>query len=168
MKKLILVLVFAVAAFAQRGPGPQGHSAPAPQHGAPQQQQHYNAPLPQQPQFHGPAMNGWNRFGQPGIQPMRPPQHPPFRPPIIIQRPIVVRPYYNYGYYPWSTYYDWGYWPYYPMFFDNGVMTYRQPQPCKKETLKDANKVKHQILICVQSDGTTQVIDANTMTAAPK
>jgi hypothetical protein len=43
---------------------------------------------------------------------------------------------------------------------------YRQPQPCKKETLKDSNGVKHQILVCVQPDGTIQTVDANTLIPA--
>lgn len=171
MKKLILVLVFAVtAAFAQRGPAQ--HSAPAPHQGPPPHQ--FTQPMPQQRPMAAPVpQQGWSRFGQPG-QPgnqfQRPfPGRPPMRPPIVIQRPIYVHPYLGFGYYSWGMYYDWGFWPYYPWYYGpSGAMVYKQPQPCKKEKLKDSDGKKHEVLVCVQPDGSTQVVaDANTLVPAP-
>jgi hypothetical protein len=155
MKKLLLVLfVSAVAAIAQ-GRG---------QHGPAHSQQ---PPAPQQ-RFTPPQSN-WQRFGQPGFQrPM------PVRPPIVVQRPIVInrptyiRPYVRFGMYDWSFYYRWGYWPYYPWSYGpENVIVYQTPQPCKKEKLKDSEGKKHEVLVCMQPDGTTKVVaDANNLVPA--
>jgi hypothetical protein len=75
-----------------------------------------------------------------------------------------VQPSFGYGYgYPY--YYDWYGWrPYY-----GGTIIVSQPQPCKKEKLKDSNGKKHEILVCRQPDGKFAVVaDADQMKLAPE
>jgi hypothetical protein len=152
MKKLLLLLMLsAVTAFAQ-GRG---------QHGGPHQ-----AP----PHIAAPQSNGWQRFGQPTYQ------RPTWRPPVVVQRPVIVqRPIYigpsiRFGMYNWGSYYGWGFWPYYPWSYGpNNVVIYEAPQPCKKEKLKDSDGRKHEVLVCMQPDGTTKVVaDANALVPAQK
>lgn len=156
MKKLILFLVFAVAAFAQRG---GQHSAPAAPHsfGAPT---HFSQPAPQAQQH----FSGVQRFGQPGGEWHR----LPVRPPVVIVRPGFG----FYGGFGWNNYYGMGFWPYYYPYTVYGpsyVIAPNQAVPCKKETLKDSDGKKHQVLVCVQPDGSYKVVaDANTMVAVPQ
>ncbi len=150
MKKLLLILFVSAVAFAQ-GRG-RGHEQQTPQHQVPQQQ-HWSPPA-----------SNWQRFGQPEWH----------RPPVVVRRPIVerpvyVHPYIRFGMYDWNFYYGWGYWPYYPWFYgSNGEVVYQNnPQPCKKEKLKDSQGKKHEVLICLQPDGTTKVVaDADSLVRA--
>jgi len=79
---------------------------------------------------------------------------PPPRPPVVIYHSSPsVHFGFNYGYYYGPYGYYWGY-PYYY------VPT--APNPCKKETLKDSNNVKHDVLVCREPDGSFKVVaDAN-------
>jgi len=153
MKKLILLLVFAVAAFAQRG----GHAPAAPHFNVPAQ--HYSTP-----QHYAPAAQGWHRFGEPSGA-----VRFPVRPPVVIVRPGFG----FYGGFGWNYYFGLGFWPYYyPYPYDiygtGVVVPAYQAQPCKKETLKDSNGQKHQVLVCVQSDGSMKVVADADMIAVPK
>ena len=169
MKKLFVLLIFAaVSAFAQHGGhGGVGHSGSF-GGGAPQRSMaapHYSAPQAQR-------SNGWSRFGQPGYG--RPMSAGRFvRPPLVIVRPGFGGYYGGYG---WNYYFGMGFWPYYYSYPYNyygpygvNTMPAYQAQPCKKESLKDSTGAKHDILLCVQSDGSMKVVaDADAMTAVPK
>ena len=196
MKKLILFLTFAMIAFAQRGGGgsashsaPPSAPAPAAPHfsmPAPPPQQHFSTPAPQ-PRFASPQQNSpqnsrqnWNRFGQPGPGP-RPGPGQPGRPPIRPRPPVVIvhpgnNEYYGFG--GWNYYFDLGFWPYYypyPWYYYGpygiDIAPAYQAQPCMKKTLKGSNGLKHDILVCVQPDGTMRVVadsDATKMIPVPK
>ena len=171
MKKLLVLLlfVFAVSAFAQRG----GSRSAGPSASTPRSA----APAMRTPASPGPAP----RFSQaPTFRPNYRPMPLPVRPmPRLGRPPIVIRPgYYGgyyYGYYGglgWNYYLGLGFFPYYyPYYYElNGNYDqYRTPpQPCKKETLKDSNGKKHDVLVCVQPDGSMKVVaDANLMIPVP-
>ena len=69
------------------------------------------------------------------------------RPPIVVVRPAPI---YGYGWYPYG--YPYGYYP------TVIIGTKSADVPCKKETLKDTDGNKHDVLICKQPDGSFQVV----------
>jgi|ERR1035441_2053154 hypothetical protein len=147
MRKLILVLVFAVAAFAQRG----GHSSIRVGHtGIPMQHS-------ESVQRGWPVTHGYYR-------PIR-----PVGPIVVVVRPGLSNYYSGYG---WNYYFGLGYWPYY---YENSVygpggitVPAYQALPCKKESLKDSSGSKHDVLICVQPDSSIKVVADGDMLAVPK
>ena len=155
MKKLIVFLIFAVAAFAQRG-GARGGSAPTP---------HFSQ-QPAQVQMHQAAPQFGAQHVPERPMPVRPfPGPRPFPGRPIFSHPVIVSPFYaGFG---WNYYYGMGFWPYYPWFYGPSGIEYSQPQPCKKEKLKDSEGKKHEVLVCVQPDGSYKVVaDANTFVPA--
>jgi hypothetical protein len=134
MKTLVLFLGLVVIAFAQRGGSQPSHSQPAPQ----VSQQH--STQISQPRYQYPQVRGNPGFGRPW------------------RYPIIIHPGYfpgYYGGYNWNYYYGMGFWPYY--YYPNWGTSYVY-RPCKKETLKNSDGKKHQVLVCVQPDGTMKVI----------
>ncbi len=72
-----------------------------------------------------------------------------YRPrPVVVVRPYYFpQPYYGAYYNPW-IYYGTVY-PVAPA----------QPNPCHKEKLKDSNGIKHEILVCKNTDGSFTIVD---------
>jgi len=102
---------------------------------------------------------------------------PPRMRPVPVRLPhVVVAPPMRYANPYWrssNVYFDFSFHPYYPWYYGpGGVVVVRNdqpPVPCKKETLKDSNGKKHDVLVCRQPDGSMKVVaDADQLVPADK
>lgn len=143
MKKLILLLVFSVVAFAQHYGG--GHAVSSSHFAG--SSVHVTAPVVRE---RGAAVAvrgnyGWRHFGGPAWR-----------------RP-VIGPYRGCGW-GWGVGLDWGWYnPYYDPYWW-ALYNYTVPpvavedHPCVKKTLKDSQGIKHDVLACRQVDGSYKVV----------
>lgn len=77
-------------------------------------------------------------------------QHRGFNHVVVVRPRVYVG---SYGYYP-------GIYPVYPIY--PLVPVQIEPKTCQKETIKDENGKKHQVLACKQADGTIKIYSPDT------